>query len=38
VNGVLFIDRMTKEVRASVDEAVKALARRTRAARAAASP
>jgi peptide deformylase len=38
VNGVLFIDRMAKEVRASVDEAVKALARRTRAARSAAPP
>jgi peptide deformylase len=30
LNGVLFIDRMKKEVRASVDEAVKALAKRTR--------
>jgi len=38
VNGILFIDRMDKAVRASVDEAVKALARRTRAARAAAAP
>jgi peptide deformylase len=38
VNGVLFIDRMTKAVRATIDEAVKALAKRTRAARAAAAP
>jgi len=36
VNGILFIDRMDKSVRAAVDEAVKALARRTRAGRAAA--
>lgn len=32
LNGVLFIDRMTKKVRATVDEAVKALAKETRAA------
>jgi peptide deformylase len=36
VNGILFIDRMEKSVRAGLDEAVKALARRTRASRAAA--
>ena len=30
LNGVLFIDRMTKKVRATVDDAVKALAKRTR--------
>jgi peptide deformylase len=36
LNGILFIDRMEKEVRAAVDEAVKALARSTKAARAAA--
>jgi peptide deformylase len=38
VNGILFIDRMDKTVRAAIDEAVKALAKRTRAARAAAPP
>jgi peptide deformylase len=38
VNGILFIDRMTKAVRAGLDEAVKELAKRTRAARAAAAP
>lgn len=32
LNGVLFIDRMEKKVRASVDDAVKALAKETRAA------
>ena len=32
LNGVLFIDRMEKKVRASVDDAVKALAKDTRAA------
>jgi peptide deformylase len=32
LNGVLFIDRMEKKVRAAVDEAVKALAKETRAA------
>jgi peptide deformylase len=36
LNGILFIDRMDKAVRASVDEAVKALAKGTKAARAAA--
>jgi peptide deformylase len=36
LNGVLFIDRMDKAARAQVDEAVKALARKTRAERAAA--
>jgi peptide deformylase len=36
LNGILFIDRMDKEVRALVDEAVKALAKSTKAARAAA--
>jgi peptide deformylase len=35
LNGVLFIDRMEKEVRATVEEAVKALARQTKAAAAA---
>ena len=37
LNGILFIDRMTKEVRALIDEAVKALARQSRAARTAES-
>ena len=32
LNGVLFIDRMDKKVRASVDDAVKALAKETRSA------
>jgi peptide deformylase len=32
LHGVLFIDRMEKKVRATVDEAVKALAKETRAA------
>ena len=36
LNGVLFIDRMDKEVRAALDEPVKALAKRTREERAAA--
>ena len=36
LNGVLFIDRMDKKARAAVDEAVKALAKKTRAERAAA--
>jgi peptide deformylase len=36
LNGVLFIDRMAKEARAAVDEAVKALAKRTREGRPAA--
>ena len=35
LNGILFIDRMEKEVRATVEEAVKALARQTKAAAAA---
>lgn len=30
LNGVLFIDRMTKKVRQAIDDEVKALARRTR--------
>ncbi len=38
VNGILFIDRMEKSVRAGIDDAVKALAKQTRAARAAAPP
>ncbi|HEY1848051.1 MAG TPA: peptide deformylase [Opitutaceae bacterium] len=37
INGVLFIDRMDKEVRASVEEAVKDLAKRTKAERSAAA-
>ncbi len=37
LNGVLFIDRMEKEVRSTIDEAVKALAKRTREERAADS-
>lgn len=37
VNGILFIDRMAKSVRAGLDEAVRALAKRTRDARAAAA-
>lgn len=32
LNGVLFIDRMTKKARATVDDAVKALAKETKAA------
>lgn len=32
LNGVLFVDRMEKRVRASIDDAVKALAKETRAA------
>jgi peptide deformylase len=32
LNGVLFIDRMTKKVRSSLDDAVKALAKETKAA------
>jgi peptide deformylase len=36
LNGILFIDRMEKEVREGIDDAVKALAKETRAARAAA--
>ena len=38
LNGILFIDRMDKAVRSSIDEAVKALAKSTKAARAAAKP
>ena len=38
LNGVLFIDRMDKASRASVDEAVKALAKRTKAGKAEAAP
>ena len=38
VNGILFIDRMDKSVRAAIEDEVKALARRTRAARAAVAP
>jgi len=37
LNGVLFIDRMQKAVRAELDEAIKALAKRTRAVRAGAA-
>ncbi len=36
LNGILFIDRMAKAVRVTIDEAVKALAKQTRAAKAAA--
>ncbi|HEY5078509.1 MAG TPA: peptide deformylase [Opitutaceae bacterium] len=36
LNGILFIDRMGEAVREVIDEAVKALAKQTRAARAAA--
>jgi len=36
VNGILFIDRMSKSVRAGIDDAVKALAKQTRAGRSAA--
>jgi peptide deformylase len=36
LNGILFIDRMTDAVRAGLEEAVKALAKSTKAARAAA--
>ena len=36
LNGILFIDRMAKEVREAIDDAVKALGKQTRAARAAA--
>ena len=32
LNGVLFIDRMEKKVRATVEDAIKALAKETRAA------
>jgi peptide deformylase len=37
LNGILFIDRMEKEVREVIDESVKALAKQTRAARSAAT-
>jgi peptide deformylase len=37
LNGILFIDRMEKEVREGIDESVKALAKQTRAARSAAT-
>lgn len=36
LNGILFIDRMTKAVRSEIDEAVKALAKRTKAGKTAA--
>jgi peptide deformylase len=36
LNGVLFIDRMTKKVRAAIDPEVKALARQSRAAKSGA--
>jgi len=36
LNGILFIDRMEEEVLATIEDAVKALARSTKAARAAA--
>lgn len=35
LNGILFIDRMTKAVRSGIDEAVKELAKSTRAAKSA---
>jgi peptide deformylase len=40
LNGVLFIDRMSKKTRAGIDEAIKALAKHARAAapKAAATP
>jgi peptide deformylase len=38
LNGILFIDRMDKATRATVDEAVKALAKRTKAGRSMAAP
>jgi peptide deformylase len=38
LNGILFIDRMEKAVRAEIDDLVKALAKRTKAARSAATP
>ncbi len=38
LNGILFIDRMEKAVRAGIDEAVKALAKRTKAGKAPAAP
>ena len=36
LNGILFIERMTKAVRATIDEEIKALARQTKAAKSAA--
>ena len=36
LSGVLFIDRMTKAARAEIEDAIKALAKRTKAGRAAA--
>jgi peptide deformylase len=36
LNGILFIERMTKAVRATIDEEVKALARRTKSGKSAA--
>lgn len=38
LNGVLFIDRMKKKTRTAIDDAVKALAKETRAARPAETP
>jgi peptide deformylase len=38
LNGVLFIDRMTKSVRASINDAVKALAKETKSVRAVKGP
>jgi peptide deformylase len=38
LNGVLFIDRMEKAVRASIEESIKELAKRTKAGKAAAQP
>jgi peptide deformylase len=38
LNGVLFIDRMAKEARAPIEEAIRALAKQTKAARAAVKP
>jgi peptide deformylase len=38
LNGVLFIDRMTKPVRAAINDAVKALAKETKSARAVKGP
>jgi len=38
LKGILFIDRMDKAVRAGIDEAARALAKRTEAGRTAAAP
>lgn len=38
LNGILFIDRMDKKTRGSIDDAVKALARETKAAATRVSP